>query len=110
MLTFMIQNQKLPIDIKETTKDYQVIVEIPGSARDDIKIWQENGFLTITAEKKLPETKRLWAERVSGQFSWTFQLPSDAEVGKIEASYQDGVLNVIIPKSEKAQPKTIEIR
>lgn len=110
MFNLLIQNQQLPVEIKETEKDYQVIMEVPGSARDDIKIWQENGILTITGEKKLPETNRLWAERVGGQFTRTFQLPADVEIGKIEASYQDGVLNVVIPKTEKTQPKTIAIK
>jgi len=110
MFSFLIQNQLLPVEIKETEKDYQVIMEVPGSARDDIKIWQENGILTITGEKKISETNRVWAERTGGEFSRTFQLPADVEIGKIEASYQDGVLNVVIPKSEKMQPKTIEIK
>lgn len=110
MLNFLIQNQQVPVEIKETEKDYQIAMEIPGSARDDIKIWNENGVLTITGEKKIPESNRLWAERTGGQFTRTFQLPADIEAGKIEASYQDGVLSVIVPKSEKAQPKTIAIK
>lgn len=110
MFNFLIQNQQLPVEIKETEKDYQVIMEVPGSARDDIKIWQEDGILTITGEKKIPNTTRVWAERVGGQFTRTFQLPADIATGKIEASYQDGVLNVFIPKAEKAQPQTIAIK
>jgi HSP20 family protein len=107
---FLIQTQQLPVEIKETEKDYQISLEIPGSARDDIKMWHEAGILTITGEKKIPETNRIWAERTGGQFSRTFQLPSDIKLDKIEANYQDGVLNVVIPKAEQAQPKTIEIK
>jgi len=110
MFNFLIQNQQIPVEIKETEKDYRVIMEVPGSAKDDIKIWQENGILTITGEKKIPEINRVWAERVGGQFTRTFQLPADVEIGKIEASYQDGVLSVVIPKSEKTQPQTIAIK
>jgi HSP20 family protein len=107
---FLIPNQPLPVEIKETAKDYQIVMEIPGTARDDIKLWHEGGILTITGEKKLPETNRIWAERSGGQFTRTFQMPPDVLVEKIEANFQDGVLNVVIPKAEQVQPKSIEIK
>jgi HSP20 family protein len=107
---FLNQNQQLPVEIKETPKDYQIVMEIPGTARDDIKLWHEGGILTITGEKKLPDTNRIWAERSGGQFTRTFQMPSDVIIEKIEANFLDGVLNVVIPKAEQTQPKAIEIK
>jgi HSP20 family protein len=107
---FLIHNQQPPVEIKETANAYQIAMEIPGSVRDDIKIWSESGSLIITGEKRLTESNRQLAERIGGQFTRTFQLPSDVVIDKIEAIYQDGVLSVIIPKAEQAKPKQIEIK
>lgn len=68
---FLIQAQQPPVEIKETEDSYQITMEIPGSARGDIKIWSESGNLIITGEKKLSESNRLLAERIGGKFPTT---------------------------------------
>lgn len=104
-----------PVEIQESKDGYRILMELPGSLRDDIKVWAEDGILTITGEKKAPisdseeKTSRLVAERVFGKLSRSFQLPKDADTSKIEANFDNGVLTVEIPKSEKAKPKDIEI-
>jgi HSP20 family protein len=99
-----------PVEIGETDKNYQITMEIPGSARDDIKIWSESGVLMVTGQKKVEAGNRLWAERVAGEFSRSFELPADVAVDKIEARFRNGVLTIEIPKTEPVKPKSIEIK
>jgi len=110
LIDFLIQNHLPPVEIKETEGYYQLMMEIPGSARDDIKVWNESGMLMITGEKKIPAGNKLLAGSIAGQFSRSFRIPDNAAIDKIEASYRDGVLTVAIPKIEQAKPKTIEVK
>ncbi|MCD6162387.1 MAG: Hsp20/alpha crystallin family protein [candidate division Zixibacteria bacterium] len=99
-----------PAEIKQTENGYIIIMELPGSFRDDIKIWQENGILTITGEKKAPSGDRIFSERVFGEFTRSFRLPEDVDLDKIEANYSDGVITVEIPKQESVKPRNIKIK
>jgi len=85
------------------------MMELPGSTRDDVKVWQENNILTITGEKKAPEGNRVWNERIYGKFERSFAIPANADREKIEANYADGVVTVMIPKTEAAKPKDIKV-
>jgi len=96
-------------EIRETENAYTVLVELPGSTRDDIKIWQEDNMLTISGEKKAQTGNRVLNERVFGKFQRSFRLPENVDREKIEANYADGVVTVEIPKLEKAKPKDIKI-
>ena len=106
----------LSVEIKEDDnrqtglRQYTVIVELPGSSRDDIKVWQEKGLLTVTGEKKAPSGNRLLSERVYGKLSRTFRLPDDANADKIEANYSNGIVTIEIPKLEEAKSKNIEVK
>ncbi len=115
-LEFYSQVYAPPVEIEESKNGYRISMELPGSLRDDIKVWAEQGILTITGEKKAPfsdseeeKGSRLMAERVFGKFSRSFQLPEDADTSRIEANFDNGILTVEIPKSEKAKPKDISI-
>ena len=99
-----------PAEIKEEDKQYTIMVELPGSSRDNIKVWQENGFLTVTGEKKTPSGNRLLSERVYGKLSRAFRLPDDANADKIEANFSNGVVTVEIPKLEESKSKNIEVK
>jgi len=96
-------------EIRETDNSYTVQVELPGSTRDDIKIWQENNLLIVSGEKKAQTGNRVLNERVFGKFQRAFQLPENIDREKIEANYADGVVTVEIPKLEKAKPRDIKI-
>lgn len=97
------------VEIRESKDGYRISVELPGSLRDDIKVWAEQGVLTITGEKKPSSGNRLMSERVYGKLSRSFQLPEDADTSRIEANFSNGVLTVEIAKSEKAKAKDIKI-
>jgi HSP20 family protein len=103
-------------DVLETENEIRVMIEMPGMQSDDIEIGLENNILTISGEKK-EESQRegdraTWhlSERRYGQFSRSFLLPRDVEHERIEAKFEDGVLTVSIPKSERARRRRIEIR
>jgi HSP20 family protein len=99
-----------PIEVLETKKGYSIMMELPGSHRDDIKVWQEKGVLAITGEKKAPSEENVFGERAFGKFSRSFRLPEDADLEKIEANYSDGVIAVDIPKAEATKSKDIKIK
>ncbi len=103
-------NRCLPAtEIKEDENSYKIMIELPGSTRDEVKIWQEKNTLTISGEKKAPEGNRIWNERVYGKLERSFRIPGDANREKIEANYAEGVVTVNIPKLEAAKPRNIEV-
>ena len=99
-----------PVEITQSEKSYNIMVELPGSTRDEIKVWLEKGLLTITGEKKPQAGEKIFSERVFGKFSRLFRLPEDADLDNIEANYRDGVVSVEIAKLEEAKPKSINIK
>lgn len=101
-------------DVVEGESEIRVMVELPGMKPEDIELDLENNVLTISGEKReeRQEERDTWhlSERRYGKFSRSFVLPRDLEQEKIQASFQEGVLSVTIPKSEKARRRRIEIR
>src|SRR5690606_10938137 len=102
-------------DVVETEKEIQVHLEMPGMKPDEIDIGLENNILTISGEKRQERTegdeRNTWhlSERRYGQFSRSFVLPRDVEADAIKADFDEGVLRVIIPKSEKARRRKIDV-
>lgn len=86
-------------DINETGDHFLVSADLPGMKREDIKIEATNNMLTISGEhKKYGFFKR----------SWT--LPASIEINKVEARYENGVLELYLPKAESAKPRQITIQ
>ena len=102
------------VDIVERKEDYLVKLELPGVNKDDVKITIHNDVLTIQGEKKQEkETKEdnyQRIERAYGSFRRSFTLPSSVKNEKIDATYNDGILTVMLPKAEEAKPKEIEVK
>ena len=101
-------------DVIETEREIRVITEMPGLKRENIEIDIENNVLTIRGEKREQRTedeKGRWhlAERRYGTFTRSFVLPRDVDADNINASFEDGVLTVSVPKSERARRRRIEI-
>lgn len=101
------------VDLKENKKAYVVHADIPGVDSKDIDVTMEKGILTIrgsrTEEHRNEEDDVHRIERFSGSFARQFSLPDAADEG-IEAKMKDGVLEIHIPKSEKAVARKIEIK
>ena len=103
-----------PIDVLQDEDAFRVQVDLPGMKKEEIEITLDDNTLTIRGEKKREsETKEddyYRTERFDGTFSRSLVLPSATDANKIEATYRDGVLDVVIPKSEEAKPKQIKIQ
>ena len=83
----------------------------PGVRLEDVKLSFENGTLTVTATKERETTEqRTRLERTFGQFERRFSVPNTIESEKIEASMKDGVLTVVLPKSERSRSRQIEVK
>ena len=94
------------INTREGEFAYHVEVDLPGAKKEDINISVEDNTLIISGERKLKneikEENYYKVESSFGSFSRSFALPEEADVENIHASSEDGVLEVVIPKLEKA--------
>jgi HSP20 family protein len=101
-------------DVVESENEIRVLVELAGMSGEDIDLDLENNVLTISGEKKEEHEKEqdTWhlSERRYGKFSRSFVLPRDVESDRIEAEFRNGILDVRIPKSERARRRRIEVR
>jgi HSP20 family protein len=93
------------VDIHETKKDIVVTMDVPAIDPKEVSITVVDDKLTVKGERKR-ETEN---ERVCGSFQRTVQLPTEVVGDKAKATYKDGVLKVVVPKSQKAVPKEIRI-
>ena len=100
------------VDISETDHDFLVRAELPGVAKDNVKVTLDNGILTIKGEKKVEskDEKRHRVECMHGSFVRSFTLPQHIDAEKVQAGYRDGILSLTIPKLEMAKPKQIEVK
>ena len=102
------------VDIAETDKAFEIKAEIPEVSKEDVKVTVHNGVLTIQGERKQEKEEKgkkfHRVERYYGSFTRSFTLPDNVDENKISASFKDGVLNLQIQKTEKAKPKSIEVK
>ena len=101
------------VDISESKDSYLIRAEVPGMKKEDFSLEVKDNTLTLSGEKKFEqpaegvEYRRV--ERVAGKFVRSFTLPELVKHDAIKATYQDGVLEIQVPKTEAAKPKQIEI-
>jgi HSP20 family protein len=102
------------LDVAETAEAFEVSVDLPGVAPEQVKLELHDNQLVISGARENKSEQKdknyHFVERSRGSFMRTVQLPSDVDADKIDAAYDQGVLHVRLPKSAKAQPKKIEIR
>lgn len=103
------------VDIAEDVKFYEIHVAVPGVKKQDFKIDLIDGKLTISGERKMEEKKEgknfHSVETQFGSFSRSFFLPEDVKEDKVEATYEDGLLKLTLPKKEKKVSKaSIEVK
>jgi HSP20 family protein len=107
------------VDVREYTDRFQLLLDVPGVDSKDVEITLDNGVLTVsgtrTEEKALgsngaeqPQQQRI--ERRLGRFHRRFVLPDTADAENVKASGRNGVLEIVIPKQPKAQPRRIAVR
>ncbi len=108
-------NFSTPVNIHETNDGFHIELNVPGRNKEDFKLNAEKGLLTISYEKKeeaeQKNYKTLRREFSTKSFKRTFSIDDNINVDGIQAKYENGLLNVYLPKKEevKIQPKEIEI-
>jgi HSP20 family protein len=102
------------MDVVENEDNITVRVDLPGLTSDDVHVEMEDNVLTIRGEigdtiEKEGERYH-YRERYSGSFQRSLRLPNTINADKIDASFDNGVLNIVLPKLPQAQPKKIDIK
>jgi HSP20 family protein len=100
------------VDVYEDKDQFTVVAEVPGMRKEDLSLTLHNGVLTISGERKREEKKPdhgFRSERFVGRFQRSITLPASVDPNGVKATYQDGLLKVVLPKSEEAKPKQIEV-
>lgn len=102
------------IDITESAHAFNLHCDLPGVKKEDVEISMEHNVLTIKGsrnfEKNSDTDKEHRRERVYGEFYRQFSLPETADGHNIDAKLSDGVLEIVVPKTEKATSRVIEIK
>ncbi|AJG19749.1 Hsp20/alpha crystallin family protein [Cupriavidus basilensis] len=103
------------VDVTETDKAYSLVAEIPGAKKEDIEVCVDRGTVMISAKvEKSSEQKEgervIRRERYSGAMQRAFTLDSAVDEGKVDASYENGVLRVVLPKKEASPQQRVTIR
>ena len=109
------EEPQIKMDVSEDEKAYHVKAEIPGVKKEDIKVSIDGNQVSIGAEvKREKEGKKgetvVRSERYYGSQFRAFTLQHDIDQGKSEAKYEDGVLELTLPKKEPASAKQISIK
>lgn len=112
---FSSENELIPaFDIAENDKEFLVTAELPGIDAKDVEITISDGILSVKGEKKHEKEDKgedyHRVERRFGSFNRSFRIPGKVESDKIDASYKDGVLKVLLPKTEGTETKKIDIK
>lgn len=98
------------VDIIENEKAFEIQVAVPGVNKDDFKLDLNDSFLTISGERKFTKEKKEnnfhSIETQYGTFSRSFSLPENVDASKISAAYNNGILEIVVPKDEKKVLKT----
>jgi HSP20 family protein len=102
-----------PVDLYETAEEVVVKASLPGVKPEDIDISVTGQLLTLKAESKQESEEKgqnyYRRERRAGTFVRQLTLPSEVESNKADATFEDGVLSLKLPKAEAMKPKTIKV-
>ena len=98
------------VDVVDDEKSIRLIAELPGVKKEDVKILLENGFLTVSGDKKSEfeaneEINVFRNERLFGNFERKFELPENINPDEIKAKFENGLLKISIAKLIPAKPK-----
>ena len=97
---------RFPVDLYEDQNNTYVRAELPGINREDINVEMTDGYLTIAASRKSGGGGQ---DEESFSFSRAVSIADEVDAGKVNATYENGVLTVTLPKREDAKPKKISV-
>ena len=102
----------MPMDAWREGESFVIEFDLPGVSRESIDIDVERNVLTVRAERVAGngDWQRLASERVHGQFSRQLVLGDNLDLDRIDASYDNGVLRLVVPVAEKAKPRKIQLQ
>ena len=102
------------VDISETDTEYLIKAELPEVKKEDVKVTVQDGVLMIQGERQQEKEEKgkkfHRVERSYGSFVRSFTLPDYVDNTNVKAEFKEGILNLHLPKSERAKPKAIEVR
>jgi HSP20 family protein len=115
VLPRFVSEEWLPsVDISETKDKLLVRAELPGMDAEDINVTISGDILTIKGEKKQEKEREdehyYCSESYSGSFQRTIRLPVNIKTDKVDATFEKGILQIALPKTEEAKKKEIEIK
>ena len=102
-----------PVNVFQQGDDLVAIVELPGVNKEDLNIQAKENTIRIAGRKTVdyPDDVSLHRrERLSGVFDRTLVVPMQIDPGRIQAEYNDGLLALFIPRSERDKPRTIAVK
>ncbi len=109
------QTPQIKLDVSEADNAYTVKAEIPGVRKEDIDVRIEGNQVSLSAEvNKQSEEKKdgrvIRSERYQGYVSRTFSLGANVDSGRATAKYENGVLELVLPKRESTEAKRLTVR
>jgi HSP20 family protein len=102
-----------PINVFQQGDDILAIIELPGIDKNNLQILAKENTIRISGKKSVDYPSGVSVhrrERVGGEFDRTLSLPVRLDPERIKAEYQDGILALFLPRSERDKPRTVEIR
>ena len=101
------------VDLAENDDAYLIILDLPGMTKNDVAINYHEGTLNVSGERGSVDrggANAVYVERRRGHFYRDFKLPKAVNASKIEATYLDGVLTIVVPKAEMSKPLRIKVK
>ncbi len=105
------RERRLPLDVYSTPSEIVISASVPGLKPEEVDITLEGDTLSISGEIKPPmeNVEYIFQERGYGKFSRTLTINVPVEQDKVEATFENGVLTITLPKAEAVKPKTIKV-
>jgi len=105
--------REAPLDLWDTDSAYHAAPLVPGLTADSIQVTVEDGVVTVAAERTslaIEGARHLWSEFGPASYRRTFRLGATVDAAQVQATYQDGVLRLVLPKSPGAQPRRVAVQ
>lgn len=101
------------IEVSDEGDHFKLTADLPGLQKEDFNLAVEGNRITLTGERKSEKEKKEkhyhYSERIYGSFTRTLEFPAEVAADRVKATYKNGVLEVLLPKSENAKPKSIQV-
>jgi HSP20 family protein len=101
------------VNLYDQKDELCLVAQVPGVNKEDIDINYQENILSISGKRQIPsygKSTLLRQEQPQGEFRKTINIPSTVKSSEIKATFQDGILTVILPKAEEAKPKQIKLQ